>query len=442
MHSILFEILIILSLVTLNGLFAMAEIAIVSARKARLEEMAGKGDKAAAAALELVVAPNRFLSTTQIGITLVGICSGAFGGATLAESIARWVGTNAAFAPYSDLIGLGLVVILISVLSLVFGELVPKRVGMSNPEQIARYSARPLRWLEILAAPVVRFLSGATELALTLLPIDSRSDRTVTETDIKGLIRQGTAVGLYDATEQDLMERVMYLGDRTVGSVMTPRVKVVWLDTADEPAVNQAKVLKYGHTRYPVSRDNLDNIIGMVHVKDLLRQQMEKRRMEVTGKGKDILFLPENMEIPEALEKFRRAKESMAVVVDEYGSVAGILTLTDVLGAIVGDLPNQAPGGRVRSRQREDGSWLVDGLLPIEALEEITATDLLDDDLTGRFRTVAGLVLFVLGRIPEEADNFVWNGWKFEVIDMDGHRVDKVVVTRVTAAAADSAPVD
>ncbi|MGI5839513.1 MAG: hemolysin family protein [bacterium] len=429
MPSYLWEIVIILLLINLNGLFSMAEIAVVSARKTRLRQLAEEGDAKAAAAAALTDNPNQFLATIQIGITLVGVLSGAFGGATLAGKIEPAVARIPSLAPYSRGISLALVVGGISYLTLVLGELVPKRLGLNNPENVARSLAKPMKSLAGAASPLVSFLSLSTDLVLRLLRIKKSEEPPITEEEIRGLIRQGTEYGLFEESEQDMVERVLRLDDRSVGAIMTPRTRAVWLDINDSPAENQAKVIDNGYTRYLVCDDNLDDVIGMVHVKDLLRQFLEKKQFEVSSTAKEILFLPENMRILEALERFRQTGESLAVVINEYGNIEGIVTLTDILGAVVGEIlttDQDRPGYLVR----DDGSWLIDGLLPLETLGEIMGIDVFPGEEEGHFRTAAGFVIYQLGRIPQEKDSFLWNEWRFEVVDMDGHRVDKVLLVK------------
>lgn len=428
--SYLAEIVIILLLINLNGLFSMAEIAVVSARKTWLRQLAEEGDAKAAAATALADNPNQFLATIQIGITLVGILSGAFGGVTLAEKIEVNITRMPVLAPYSRGISLALVVSGISYLTLVIGELVPKRLGLNNPEKIARSLAQPMRLLAGTASPLVSFLSFSTDLVLKMLRVKKSEEPPITEEEIRGLIRQGTEYGLFEATEQSMMERVLRLDDRPIGSIMTPRTRVVWLDVNDLPAENQAKVVDSGYSRYLVCTDNLDDIIGMVHVKDLFRQLLEQKQIEVSSTAKEILFLPENMRILEALERFRQARESLAVVINEYGNIEGVFTLTDILGAVVGEMPALDQSNRPGYLVRDDGSWLVDGLLPLEALGEIMGIEVFPGEEEGHYRTVAGFVIYHLGRIPQENDSFNWNDWRFEVVDMDGHRVDKVLLKK------------
>lgn len=430
MPSFLWQIVVVLLLIGLNGLLAMAEIAVVSARKARLQVLADKGDRLAAEAITLADAPNQFLSTVQVGITLVGVLSGAFGGATLANQMSRLLPFPPWLAPYRGVLSLALVVSTISYLTLIWGELVPKRLGLNRPEALARVVARPMRRLAKLASPLVHFLSFSTEFTLRLLRAEKNTEPSVTEEEIRGLIRQGTETGLLEAEEERLMERVLRLDDSPVNSIMTPRTQIVWLDQDDDPTDNQAKVVQNGYSRYLVCRGELDNIVGVVHVKDLLRQALEERQIAVSRTAKEIMFVPETMRLLEVLERFRQAKESLAVVINEYGSIEGLVTLTDILEAIVGDIPALAAGERPKLQTRPDGSWLVDGLLPVETLKDLMGTGLLPGEEEGDYRTAAGLLIYLLGRIPREGDRIAWEDWRFEVLDMDGHRIDKVLITR------------
>lgn len=436
MSSIAFEILIILLLVTANGLFAMSEIATVSARKARLQQMANKGDKRAQVALELANSPNRFLSTVQIGITLIGILAGAFGGATLAAKLVVVLREIPVVAPYSQALSLGIVVLIITYLSLVIGELVPKRIGLHSPERIATAVSQPLSLLSVITAPIVHLLSASTELILKLLNVQpSEEEPEATEEEIKILLQQGTEAGAFEEVEQDIVERVFRLGDRRVSTLMTPRPDVVWLDLEDSMEVNRQTLTTATYSRFPVCRDGLDNMLGIVHVNDLLNQSLAGQPIDLTRELRQALYIPESTHALKVLELFKQSSTHIALVVDEYGVIQGLVTLTDILEAIVGDLPvdeTEEP----QIIQREDGSWLLDGMLSIDGFKELL--DIEDEELPGEdrgnFHTLGGFVVMHLGHIPVSADHFEWKNFRFEVMDMDGNRVDKVLVMPVKRA--------
>jgi putative hemolysin len=430
MSSIVFEITIILLLVIANGLFAMSEIATVSARKARLQQMANKGDKRAQVALELANSPNRFLSTVQIGITSIGILAGAFGGATLAAKLAVVLQQVPVLAPYRDALGLVIVVVIITYLSLVIGELVPKRIGLHSPERIATIVSQPLSLLSVITAPIVHLLSVSTELLLKLLNVQpSAEEPEATEEEIKILLQQGTEAGAFEEVEQDIVERVFRLGDRRVSTLMTPRPDVVWLDLEDSMEANRQTLTEATYSRFPVCKDGLDNMLGIIHVNDLLNQSLAGQPIDLTKDLKQALYIPESTHALKVLELFKQSSTHIALVVDEYGVIQGLVTLTDILEAIVGDLPVDETD-EPQIIRREDGSWLLDGMLSIDGFKELLEIE--DEELPGEdrgnFHTLGGFVVMHLGHIPVSADHFEWGNFRFEVMDMDGNRVDKVLV--------------
>lgn len=436
MPGVTLEILIILLMIVANGVFSMSEIAIVSSRKARLQQRANRGDKGAEAALDLAGAPNRFLATAQIGITLVGIFAGAFGGATVAEKLATALRAFPPLAPYSNAVALAAVVLMITYLSLVIGELVPKRVALNSPEQIAAIMARPMQGLSRLASPAVRLLSGSTDLLIRLLRIRPAEEPPVTEEEITLLIAQGAKAGVFEKAEQDIVARLFRLGDQTAGSLMTPRRRIAWLDLNDLPERNREKIMSHTHTRFVVCQDTLDSVLGIVSTKDLLAQCAAGEPIDFTKALRKPHFLPEGTRALRVLELFKSSRMHIALVMDEYGSVAGLLTLNDILEGIVGEMP--APGEPVnpRATQRQDGSWLVDGLLGVEEFKELFGLPELPGENTGNFRTLGGFVATQMGRIPAPGDSFNWSAFRFEVLDMDGSRVDKVLVQPPTVRAA------
>lgn len=428
------ELLLVLLLIVLNGVFSMSEIAVVSARRTRLQQRAEAGDAGARAALQLVEAPNRFLSTVQIGITLVGILTGAFGGAAVSRMLAGQLARVPLLAPYSEPLALALVVALITYLSLVIGELVPKRIGLTSPERIASLVARPMRLLSTLVSPAVSLLSVSTDLIVRLLGIRPAEEPPVTEEEIRIMLEQGTRAGVFEAAEQDMVENVFRLGDRRVVELMTPRRLVIWLDLDDPPEENLRKLVETPHIFYPVYRGSPDNVLGVLSIKDLWRQSATRQPLNLQAVPLcQPLFLPESIRAARVLELFKRSGQRIALVVDEYGGVEGLVTLADVVESITGDEPVTDAAGEPLAIERPDGSWLLDGMLSIDQLKETFDIEALPAEEEGDYQTVGGLVLHLLRRIPVEGDRLVWDGLRFEIVDMDGRRIDKVLVTREPA---------
>lgn len=428
MSSITLEILIILVLIIVNGVFSMSEMAIVSARKVRLQHQANQGDAKARVALELAEAPNRFLSTVQVGISLIGILTGAFGGATLADKLASYLRLIPGLAPYSQAIAFAIVVLTITYLSLIIGELVPKRLALNNPERIAANVAIPMRMVEAIASPVVHLLSASTDLVLRVLGIGPSTEPQVTEEEIKVLIEQGTEAGTFEEAEQDMVERVFRLGDRPVNALVTPRPDIVWLDLEGSAEENRQKIMESAHSRFPVCQGGLDNVLGMLHVTDLLGRSLSGQALDLTVSLRQPVFVPESTRGLKVLELFKKTGIHMALVVDEYGVVQGLVTLNDILVEIVGDVSSADELENPQAVQREDGSWLLDGMLPVDEFFELFDIDELRGEHRGSYQTLGGFVMTHLGRIPAATDHFEWEGMRFEVMDMDGNRVDKVLV--------------
>ncbi|MFZ2422139.1 MAG: hemolysin family protein [Anaerolineae bacterium] len=419
------NIAVLFFLILLNGVLALAEAALMSARKARLQGLADDGDKAAQIALELANEPMAFLSTVQIGITLVGILAGAFGEATLAGQLATLLERAPLLAPYSRALSLVIVVIIVAYVSLVLGELAPKRLALYNPERLASLVAPPMRVLSRWASPAVRFLSFSASLVLRLFGITDIKDAPVTEDELKVLIAQGTAAGVFDAAEQNIMRRTLRLGDRTAATLMTPRPDIVWLDLDDDPAEVWRKITTTTFTRFPVARGALDAIAGVVRARDLLTSAGRGDSLSLESVLQPPLLVPESTPALRVLEILKRARSQMALILDEYGGVSGLVTLEDILQAIVGDISDEAqPTEAVR---RLDGSWLLDGALPVDEMQELL--DLDDLPGAGDYLTVAGFIMRQLGHIPSAGDRFTWENCEFEVVDMDGRRVDKVLVS-------------
>ncbi|MTJ06678.1 hemolysin family protein [Anabaena sp. UHCC 0204] len=428
MSSISFEILTILVLILANGIFSMSEMAVVSARKVRLQQLANQGDVNANAALRLAESPNHFLSIVQVGITLINILNGVFGGATIAKRLEEYIKPIPTLANYSHAIAVGIVVLIITYLSLIVGELVPKRLALNNPERVAALVAIPMSALAKLASPIVYLLSASTDLVLRILGITPSTEPQVTEEEIKILIEQGTEAGTFEEAEQDMVERVFRLGDRPVTYLMTPRPDIVWLDLDDSSEENRYKMMESAYSRYPVCQEGLDNVLGIIPVTDLLARSLRNEPLDLTLGLRQPVFVPESTRGLKVLELFKQTVTHMALVVDEYGVIQGLVTLNDIMSEIVGDVPAEPGQDEPHAVQREDGSWLVDGMLGIEEFLELFGMEELETQERGNYQTLGGFVITHLGRIPTAADHFEWDGMRFEVMDMDGNRVDKVLV--------------
>ncbi|HEY3475932.1 MAG TPA: hemolysin family protein [Anaerolineales bacterium] len=428
MNSLTTEVLILILLILINGLFSLSEMAVVSARKVRLQQRADEGHKAARTALNLAAQPTRFLSTVQIGITLIGILSGAFGGATIAETLEAAFAQNPTLEPYSQALAVGIVVTIITYFSLVIGELVPKRLALNNAERIAMRMAPIMQFVSTIARPFVSLLSVSTELVVRLLGIKPASEPTITEEEVKILIEQGRASGVFEDVEQEIVERVFRLSDRTVNSLMTHRSEMVWLDVDDPLERNIQKIIASGHSNFVVCKGDFDHVIGTLRAKDLLREYAAGRSVAIPASLPMPPFVPEGVNALEVVARLRHNKSPVALIVDEYGTIDGMVTLTDVLEAIVGDIPALDDQGEPAARQRDDGSWLLDGMMPVDELQMLLDLNDLPQDADD-YDTVGGLFMSQMGRVPSVGDTFEWNDLRFEVVDMDGHRVDKVLVS-------------
>jgi putative hemolysin len=430
MAEIAYEIVILILLIAANGVFAMSEMAIVSARKARLQQFADDGDEGARAALALAEAPNVFLSTVQIGITLIGILAGAFGGATLANRVAAAAGQVRWLAPYANEIGIGVVVLLITYLSLVMGELAPKRLALNKAETIAARVARPMYALSRLTAPIVHVLSASTDLLLRAVGARPSSEPPVTEEEIKIMIAQGAEVGVFEKAEKELVTGVFRLAERRVSTLMTPRPEIVWFDIDEPPQEIWRQMAASGHSAFPIYEGVMDNVLGIVNAKDLWARTVAGQPIDLRQMLVPPLFVPESTPALRVLELLRETRRHLALVIDEFGSIQGLVTLFDILEAIVGEIPSAAPWDEPEVVQREDGSWLLDGALPVDEMRELFDLDRLPDQERGAYETLGGFVMMMLGRIPTAGDHFEWEGLRFEVVDMDRLRVDKVLVAR------------
>ncbi len=427
--SMMLEVILILCLILANGFFALAEMALVASRKARLRHEADQGNKSYALALQTAKDPSQFLSTIQIVITLIGTLTGAIGGATVAKSLQALLTSLPLVAPIAEPLSLGIVVVITAFVSVIFGELVPKNLALSRPERIAALVIRPLRGFALVFSPLARFLSAVTNLVIRIFAIHSDPEPSVTEEEVKVLIALGAEAGVFEDREREMVEGVLSLDDRRVTSLMTPRTEIAWIDLQDGIKAARATILKHSRYAYlPVIEGNPDEVLGMLPVKAALAAL-------VVGKFTDIrLLLRKPVMIPEttsALRAFAAIKDSgvkTALLLDEYGGVAGLLTLGDLIESVVGDIPlsgdDEEPGMTVRP----DGSWLVDGALPIDAFAETLGLGELPDK--GDYETVAGLVLNVMGVIPRPGDLCSWRDCEIEIVDMDGNRIDKVIVTK------------
>jgi putative hemolysin len=421
-------LLILILLILINGLFSMSEIAVISARKARLQLRADKGDKGAQSALNLANEPENFLATVQIGITLVAILIGALGSTRIAAQLEPYLAQLSILGEYSDLIAGITAVALVTYLSLLLGELAPKKIGLTRPESIASRIAPFMTSLARLTHPIVRFLSASTRLVMRLLRIRPSDEPAITEEEIQMMLEQGTEVGVVEPIEGEIVEQLFRVGDLHVNDLMVDRTDILWLDVTDPPDVVSAKISSGIHSRYPVARGDLDNIIGLVFVKDMLVQTLEKDIPNLELIVKPALFIPSGMAVYQVLERFKEAQAQIAFVTDEHGGMAGLVTFIDILEAIVGDVPEHGDPADPTAVVRPDGSWLIDGKLPIEEFKQIFDIPYLPEEAENYYQTIGGFVMNYLGRIPQTGDHFTWRNLTIEVVDMDWRRVDKVLV--------------
>ena len=425
LQLMLSEVGLILILVLANGVFAMSEIAVVSSRRARLERLARGGSRGARAALRLSANPDRFLSTIQIGITAIGIFAGAFGGATIAKQIDDHLETVPVLAPYSEALGVGIVVIVITYLTLVLGELVPKRLALNAPERVASMVAPFMEKLSRIGAPAVALLSGSTRAVLFLLRVRKSNEPSVTEEELRLMLRQGSEVGAIEREEQVIVERVFRLSDRSVRALMTPRIEVNWLDLTHPLESLREKAAALPHSRFPVARERIDRIEGIVTAREVITAPDMASLITAI---QEPLFVPRNTSVYRLLETFRETRIHVAIIIDEYGGVDGIVTPTDILEGLVGELPEIGDSEEPLIFQREDGSWSVDAGLDLDELRIAVGIDLFEGQKEGAFQTVAGYVTERLPKAPALGDVIVASGMRFEILDMDGRRVDRLLV--------------
>ncbi len=405
----------------------MSEVAMEYARKARLEYLANKGDEKAKAALKLASNPDRFISTVQVGITLISILIGILSGISLKPRLVEYISGYPQLNPYSDGIAITVIVVVVTYFTLVVGELVPKRLGILRPEAIARQTAGPMTWVSMITYPFIWLLTIFTNFLVNVFNLQPSTDNNVTEEEIKALINEGTTAGAIEETEQEIIERVFHLGDRNITSLMTHRTDIVYLDISDPKPVIRSKIMESPHSVYPVCDDEIDNILGIISIKDLY--------MSAAGSGHELspimkkpLFVPENNSAYQVLEKFKETQSHAAFIVDEYGTFLGMITLNDILEAIVGDMPETGQDDDYEIVRREDGSYLVDGQIPFyDFLARFDKEDWMAE-FEQEFDTMAGFILHHQEHIPKIGEKFEWRGFTFEIIDMDAHRIDKVLV--------------
>lgn len=427
--TIAIEIVVIFLLIGINGVLAMSEIAIISARKVRLRQVAQQGNRAAQTALDLATDPADFLSTVQVGITLLGILSGVFGGATLVLTLERFLLQFPALAPFRAEIALLIVVSTITYFSLVFGELSPKRYGLAHAERIAIRMAPLMQRLARIVSPVVRLLSFSSSMVLRLTRMQTPLDASVTEEEIKAMIEQGADTGVLDPIEGELVERVFRLSDQRTQSLITPRTGIDWIDLDEPLASTLQSIAAQPHAQYPVARGSLDSVIGIIRAQDLLAQAFSGRLIDLEAMMQPALFVPQTLPALDLLAQMRDSRSRIALVIDEYGGLEGMVTMTDVLEAIIGEFKTLAPSDQ-EIVQMEDGSYLLDGMVAIEELKDLLDRQELPKEVERSYNSLGGMVMAVLGRIPQIGDGFTWAGFRFEVVDMDGARVDRVLVKR------------
>jgi putative hemolysin len=425
-------------LVLLNGVFAMSEMALTASRKARLQVMVEGGEPGAQAAMDLHENPTRWLSTVQIGITSIGVLNGIVGEAAFSEPLAHWLAQTIGVTPRTAAVSAtALVVMMITVLTIIFGELVPKRLGQMYPETVARLVARPMNWLSAATRPLVALLTMTTNAVLHLMGIRGGPSRAVTEEEIAASLEEGVDAGVIEAQEHQMVRNVFRLDERQIGSMMIPRAEIVWLDLAEPLRSVLAQMAASGHTRFPVCRGSLDDVQGVLSAASLLEPLSRGETPAIGDHLQAPVFVPETLSGMELLEHFRISGTDIVFVVDEYGAVQGVITERDLLEAITGEF-GTASDDDAWAVQREDGSWLLDGLIPVPELKDRLGLKELPEEDRGRYNTLAGMIMLLLGRLPRTTDAVEWEGWRFEVVDLDGKRVDKVLVARTETPGEDT----
>jgi putative hemolysin len=424
------DIAILIGLIILNGAFAMSEIALIAARKVRLQKLAEEGDSGAAAAVRLGEDPNRFLSTVQIGITSISILNGIIGEATLAKPFGAWLREAGVPENVSGYLATGLVVVSITYFSIVLGELVPKRLGQILAEPIARLVARPMLWMSVVTKPFVKLLSGSTQLVLRTFRVKERAASAMTEEEIHLMLAESSESGVIEQHEHEMVRNVFRLDDRQIGSLMVPRSDIVYLDVEDSRENNLRRLEQSSHSRFPVVRGGWNEILGVATARQFLTQTLRGQEPSLTEHLQQPVFLPESLTGMELLENFKNSGVQIAFIVDEYGEVQGIVTIQDVMEAITGEFK---PEGTEEpwAVQREDGSWLLDGLIPVPELKDCLDLKQVPEEDRGRYNTLSGMVMLLLGKLPQTGDRCEWEGWSFEIVDLDGKRIDKVLATHL-----------
>ncbi|MDC8786241.1 hemolysin family protein [Roseateles koreensis] len=428
---------LLLFLLLLNAFFAASEMALSASRKARLQVLVEASESGAQAAMNLHDDPTKFLSTVQIGITSIGVLNGIVGDAAFSKPLSNWL--TATFGWHDrvvDITATAMVVIIITVLTIIFGELVPKRLGQIYPETVARKVAPVMEFLSVAARPLVKFLTFCTETTLGLIGQGGHTPRSVTEEEIAASLDEGREAGVIEAHEHQMVRNVFRLDEREIGSMMIPRAEIAWLDERDDPQQVLAVLKAHGYSRYPVCRGSLAEVQGVVSAQMLLQRALSGQPMALTEDLEAPVFVPETLSGMELLEQFRVSEVPLVFVVDEYGEVQGVISVRDVLEAIAGEF-NAPSDGDAWAVQREDGSWLLDGLIPVPELKDRLGLKELPEEDRGRYNTLAGMIMLLLGRLPRTADVVEWNAWKFEVVDLDGKRVDKVLVSRLAVDGVD-----
>jgi putative hemolysin len=435
------EIVLLIALIVLNGAFAMSEIALVTARRARLARLAEDGDGSAAVAIKLGEDPTRFLSTIQIGITSIGILNGIVGEAALAGPLADWLQTLGMEQRTSEIGSTVLVVVVITYVSIVVGELVPKRIGQIDPEGIARLVARPMNVLAIASRPFVHLLAGSTALLLRMMGQRETTGPSVTEEEIHALLNEGSEAGVIEKSEHEMVRNVFRLDDRQIGSLMVPRSDIVVLDMDRPLDENLALVAESAHSSFPLCRGGLDDILGIVSAKKIFTQMLRGDAVDLTHDLQAPVYVPESLTGMELLDQFRASGTYIVFVIDEYGEVQGMVTLHDVIESVTGEfLPHNTEDSW--AVQREDGSWLLDGLIPIVEFKDRLGIKAVPEEEKGRYHTLSGMVMWLLGRLPNTGDIATWENWRFEVIDLDGKRIDKVLASQLPAPVPEGAVED
>lgn len=432
------EFLLIFLLIIANGLLAMSEMAIVAARESRLRNRVNQSGPSAKAALDLARSPGRLVSTAQAGITLGAVLAGAFAGGELADEMARLVAALPVIGPYHREVGMALAVATVAYLSLVIGALVPKRLARRNPETIAAAAALPLSWFSKIFSPVLRLLEASSDVVCRLFGKPRADGPPVTEEEIKTLVQQGTEAGVFEESEQDMVEAVLRLGDKSARWVMTPRTQIAWLDLQSTTDQIRQKIISSGHSCFPVADGSLDEVSGVVSAKDILAHLLAGAPLDLRASMQQPLFVPRTLSVLEVLDSFKKSGKHIALVVDEYGGIEGLLTHHDILEAIAGDIPLGSAAAEPKAVKRHDGSWLLDGMLSVDEFKEIFRLASLPGEKRDAYQTLGGFVFTQMGRIPSVSDAFEWQGLRFEVVDMDGKRIDKVLVSEVTRESAEA----